>query len=53
MTNKEAYTNCKTFEELEIMVKKDTMTALWLNTDRIAVIERVMNEVCKEKGWNK
>jgi hypothetical protein len=51
MTYKEVYMNCSTFEELEEVVKKDTITALLLNTDRVAVIERVMNEVCEEKGW--
>ena len=35
------------------MVEKDVKTAIWLNPDRIPVIEKVMNEVCKEKGWNK
>lgn len=53
MTYKEAYLNCKTFEEMEKMVKKDVITAIWLNPDRIPVIEKVMNVVCKEKGWNK
>lgn len=52
MTYKEAYLNCETFEELEKMVKEDVKTAMmWLNPDRIAVIEKVMNEVCNEKGW--
>ena len=51
MTYKEVYMNCSTFEELEEVVKKDTITALLLNTDRVAVIEKVMNEVIKEKGW--
>lgn len=52
MTYKEAYMGCKTFEELEIMVKKDVKTAMFLNIDRVAIIERAMNEVCKEKGWS-
>jgi hypothetical protein len=53
MTYEEAYLNCKTFEEMEEMVKKDVKTAIWLNPDRISVIEKVMNEVYKEKGWSK
>ena len=52
MTYREAYQNCKTFEELEEMVKKDVKTAMWLNPDRISVIEEVLNEVCNEKGWD-
>jgi len=53
MTYKEAYLRCSTFEQLEEMVKADTITAMMLNSDRINVIEKVMNEVCKEKGWDK
>ena len=51
MTYKEAYMNCSTFEQLEEMVKNDTVMAMLINTDRIAIIEKVMNEVIKEKGW--
>ena len=51
MTYKEAYLNCSTLEELEEMVKNDTKIALIWNQDRIRVIEKVMNEVIKEKGW--
>ena len=51
MTYKEAYMNCSTFEQLEDMVKNDTATAMLINIDRVAVIEKVMNEVIKEKGW--
>lgn len=53
MTYKEAYLNCSTFEQLEEMVISDTFVAIMLNPDRINAIEKVMNEVCKEKGWNK
>jgi precorrin-4 methylase len=53
MTYKEAYTNCKTFEELETMVKHDSQVAIFLNPDRIQIIINAMNEVCLEKGWNK
>ena len=52
MTYKEAYLNCSTFEELEEMVKNDTKIAMFWNSDRVAVIEKVMNEVIKEKGWD-
>ena len=52
MTYKEAYLNCSTFEELEEMVKKDTKIAMVWNPDRIAVIEKSLNEVVKEKGWD-
>lgn len=51
MTYEEVYTRCKTFKELEEMVRNDTSIAMMLNVDRIELIQRAMNKVCKEKGW--
>ena len=53
MTYKEAYSNCKTFKELETMVDKDVKIAMFFNPDRIKTIENVVSEVCNEKGWLK
>lgn len=53
MTYKEKYTECKSFEEMERMVKEDVKIAIFLggNPDRIKAIEKSMNEVAQEKGW--
>jgi len=51
MTFKEAYMQCKTFENLDRMVKRDTKFAMVLNPDRLRVIEKAMSETINEKGW--
>ena len=52
MTYKESYMQCNTYEELEEQVKSDITYAFLINKDRIPIIERALNEVVKEKGWD-
>lgn len=53
MTYKESYMQCDTLDELEKVVESDVIRAMLINSDRVTVIEKVMNEVIKEKGWSK
>ena len=45
MTYKEAYLRCETEEQLLEQVKKDTATALLINSDRVKFITEAFNEV--------
>lgn len=49
LTYKECYMNCKTKEELKEMINKDIKVAVYLNTDRITMIEKAFNEVVAER----
>ena len=52
MTYKELYLQCKTPAELNERVKKDAAIATIIGSrDRIAAIERAMNETAQERGW--
>lgn len=52
MTYKEKYMSANNFNELENMVKVDTMYAVFTNYDRLKPIEDALNEVAKIKGWD-
>lgn len=41
--------NCKTKDELKETINKDVKVAVWLNTDRIAIIEKALDEVISER----
>lgn len=52
MTYKELYLQCKTPLELNERIKKDVAIAMIIGSkDRIAAIERAMNEAAQERGW--
>lgn len=53
MTYKESYMQCDTLDELKKVVENDVIMAMLINSDRITVIEKIMNEVIEEKGWSK
>ena len=49
MTYEEAYMQCKTLKELETMVNKDIKIALFLNAERIPIIEKSAIKVANLK----
>jgi len=51
MTYLESYLKCDTVEELVAEVKRDVITAMLINPDRVHSIEGALNEAVKEKGW--
>lgn len=51
MTYKEAYSKAESLEELKQMAIKDA-SYIFCTEDRYKAIEKAMNEVAEEKGWN-
>lgn len=52
MTYLEAYRTCKSFKEFDDMMKTDVKIALFYgNKDRIKAIEKAIDAIIKEKGW--
>ena len=49
MTYEEAYMQCESIEELENMVNKDIKIALFLNAERIPIIEKSATKVANLK----
>ena len=49
MTYEEAYMQCESIEELEKMVNKDIKIALFLNAERIPIIEKSAIKVANLK----
>lgn len=52
MTYKESYMKCDNLEELQKEIQADRATAMTIgNTDRIDVIKKTAEEVCKIKKF--
>lgn len=51
MTYKEKYMKAESLEELKKIAIEDA-SYIFITTDRLNAIERAMNEVIKERGWD-